>query len=71
MNRTNKSQGGLSHVQDGVHSRPSKGRIRGERKTIGVAGITAGQGNGLANDMVEGRARASRRIRQTAEQCGW
>ena len=34
---------------------------------IGVAGITAGQGNGIADDMVEDRARSDRRVRQRAE----
>ena len=41
------------HLQGGGHSRPSKGRIRKQRKTIGVAGITAGLGYGLADDMVK------------------
>ena len=35
----------------------------------GVAGVTAGRGNGVADDMVEGRARADRRVRQRAEEC--
>ena len=33
-----------------------QGQIGRQHKTIGVAGITAGQGNSLANDMMEGRS---------------
>ena len=33
--------------------------------------VTAGQGNGIADDVVKGRARASRGVCQTAEECGW
>ena len=35
---------GSRHGQGGGHSRPSKGQNGRQRKTIGVAGITAGQG---------------------------
>ena len=62
---------GSRHLRGGGHSRPSKGHIRRQRKTIDVAGITARQGNCLADNMVKGRARASRRVCQTAKECEW
>ena len=49
------------------HNRPSKGHGGRQHKTIGVAGITAGQGNGVADDIVEGLERAGWRVRQRAK----
>ena len=49
-----------------MHSRPSKGQGGRPHKTIGVAEITAGQGNSVSDDMMEGRARAGRKVRK-----GW
>ena len=41
----------------------------GQHKTIGVGGLTVGLGNGVAGDMVKGRARTGRRVRKSAEEC--
>ena len=34
------------------YSRPIKGQSGRQHKTIGIAGIAAGQGNGVADDMM-------------------
>ena len=71
QNCANKVKVGSCHGQGGGHSRPSKGQSGRQRKTIGVAGIIAGQGNGVADDMMEGRAWAGRKVRQRAEEGRW
>ena len=53
------------------HSRPRKGESGRQHKTIGVVGLTAWQGSGVADDMMDGWARAGRRVRQSAEESGW
>ena len=62
---------GSCHGQGGGHSRPGKGQSGRQHKAIGVAGITAGHGNGVADDMMEGRAGSGRRVRQRAKEGGW
>ena len=48
----------------------ARGKVGGNT-TIGVAEITAGQGKGEADDTMEGRAGAGRRVQQGAEEVGW
>ena len=67
QNQANKSQGGACHGQGGGHSRPSKEQSERQHETTGVAGINAGQGNGVTDDVVEGRTRSDQRVRQRAE----
>ena len=69
QNRANKSQCGVM-PREGWRAEQVRQSGR-QRKTIGVAGITAGQGNGVADDMMEGRATAGRRVRQRVVECGW
>ena len=52
MNRANKSQDGFT-PRAGWSAQQAKQGTKRQRKTIGGAGITAGQGNGLADDMVK------------------
>ena len=53
QNCANKSQGGAMAVA-GWRAQQAKQEESGRHhKTIGVAGITAGQGNGAADDMIE------------------
>ena len=49
----------------------AKDRAGGNEKQFVFAGITVRQGNGVADDMMEGRTRAGRRVRQRAEESDW
>ena len=62
---------GSCYERGGGHSRPSKGQSGRQHKRIRVAGITVRQGNGVTDDMMEGRTRAGRRVRQRAEESDW
>ena len=71
QNRANKRQGGVM-LRAGWRAQQAKQRTDWEAtQKIRVAGITAGQGNGAADDKMEGRTRSGRRLRQRAEEGDW